>query len=245
MKKSIDYFLNIVQISLAMKPMLAKTYERYHEITGWMMSEKLDGVRAIWDGSKLISRNGNVFHAPESFLATLPAGVVLDGELWMGRGMFQRTVGVVRSHDGDWTGIKYLVFDAPEVPGDFVTRLAFAATVAEIVPHVVCTGTRHLNEHLAELVAQGAEGVMLRNPASSYEHKRSANLLKFKTCSTAEAVVIGHKANSLLVSWSKKVFALAGSLETAIGAKLTFSYQGLTDGGIPRFPIFVAVRNYE
>ena len=33
------------------------------------MSEKLDGVRAFWDGKELISRTGDVFHAPAWFKA--------------------------------------------------------------------------------------------------------------------------------------------------------------------------------
>jgi len=59
-----------------MRPMLSSTYER-QDVTGWIMSEKLDGVRAIWTGEKLISRNGNEFAAPGWFTAGLPAEVML------------------------------------------------------------------------------------------------------------------------------------------------------------------------
>jgi len=69
-----------------MNPMLAKPYEA-QPISGWLMSEKLDGVRALWDGARLVSRNGNEFAAPAWFIAALPAGMALDGELYMGRGL--------------------------------------------------------------------------------------------------------------------------------------------------------------
>ena len=43
--------------------LLLETYKDQN-ISGWLMSEKLDGVRAYWDGEKLISRGGKVFAAP-------------------------------------------------------------------------------------------------------------------------------------------------------------------------------------
>lgn len=40
--------------------------------SGWHMSEKLDGVRAFWNGKSLLSRLGNMFPAPNWFLEALP-----------------------------------------------------------------------------------------------------------------------------------------------------------------------------
>ena len=84
------------------------------DLAGWWMSEKLDGVRAYWDGRTLISRLGNRFHAPDWFLDGLP-DVPLDGELWIGRKAFQRTVGIVRRQDRTelWKEVTFVVFDAP------------------------------------------------------------------------------------------------------------------------------------
>ena len=61
-----------------MKPMLAKQYKD-QDVKGWLISEKLDGVRSVWTGTELLSRNGKKFFAPEWFTRQLPAGVVLDG----------------------------------------------------------------------------------------------------------------------------------------------------------------------
>ena len=62
---------------------------------GWYMSEKYDGYRAMWDGKRFVSRQGNVYNAPEWFTKHLPKDVVLDGELYAGRDNFQQC-GAVR-----------------------------------------------------------------------------------------------------------------------------------------------------
>src|SRR5262245_46625445 len=78
--------------------LLAETWDNESNLVGWWMSEKLDGVRAYWDGKQFISRQGNVYVAPDWFLEGLPP-VPLDGELWVARKAFQRTVGIVRRQD--------------------------------------------------------------------------------------------------------------------------------------------------
>src|SRR5947209_5359167 len=95
--------------------LLAHTWERDVDLTGWWMSEKLDGVRAYWNGARFVSRLGNTFHAPDWFRERLPE-MVLDGELWGGRKKFQRTVSTVRRQDKSeaWREIVYVVFDAPK-----------------------------------------------------------------------------------------------------------------------------------
>jgi DNA ligase-1 len=70
--------------------LLAERWEGDVELQGWWMSEKLDGVRAYWDGRRFISRLGNKYLAPDWFLEGLP-DTPLDGELWIGRKSFQRT----------------------------------------------------------------------------------------------------------------------------------------------------------
>ena len=69
-----------------MKPMLAYRWEPQDHPAGWWMSEKFDGVRAVWDGWKLVSRSGRTFAAPLWFRKTVPKGVALDGELWFSSG---------------------------------------------------------------------------------------------------------------------------------------------------------------
>ncbi len=106
--------------------LLAETWDNETDLTGWWMSEKLDGVRAYWDGKQFLSRQGNRYHAPDWFTAELPKEP-LDGELWLGRKKFQRTVSIARRQDKSdlWKELRFVVFDAPGQGGDFEARLAF------------------------------------------------------------------------------------------------------------------------
>src|SRR5262249_36088719 len=78
--------------------LLAESWDSHLDLAGWWMSEKLDGVRAYWDGTQFLSRQGNRFHAPDWFVAGLPE-TPLDGELWLDRKKFQRAVSIVRRQD--------------------------------------------------------------------------------------------------------------------------------------------------
>jgi DNA ligase-1 len=99
---------------------------------------------------------------------------------------------------------------------------------------------------------------MLREPGSSYVAGRSATLLKVKSFHDADARVIGHqpgngrhqgRLGALLVELANGTRFAVGTGFTdrqreqppVIGATITFRYQELTDGGVPRFPSFVRV----
>lgn len=251
-----------------MKAMLARNYDD-RDATGWWMSEKLDGVRALWDGSRLMSRNGNLFHAPDWFLESLPREIALDGELFTGRGAFQKTLSTVkRRRDSDgWRAIRYMVFDAPEVSGGFESRLracekvVSGSKIISLLPQTKCDGKEHLREFSTSLVNAGAEGVMLRSPGSSYEAGRSDLLLKYKPVDSDEATILGYESGSgknesrmgtLICIWKLKVIRIGAGITDLIraeppkvGSEITFQYCGLTDSGMPRFPVFVSERNYE
>ena len=73
----------------ALTLMLAKVHEQdKQDPTGWLMSEKLDGVRCFWNGRNMYTRNGNLFYPPTWFKDALPKDVALDGELWTKRNDF-------------------------------------------------------------------------------------------------------------------------------------------------------------
>jgi DNA ligase-1 len=248
--------------------LLAEVWDNAQDLTGWWMSEKLDGVRAYWDGKQFVSRQGNLYHTPNWFLAGLP-GYPLDGELWIGRKAFQRTVGIVRRHDKTdlWKEVRFLIFDAPARPGGFEDRLRFLqaevskwkAKAATLLDHAVCTGVEQLRAELKRVEGLGGEGLMLRQPGSQYVAGRSSTLLKVKSFLDAEAVVIGHEAGrgrhagrlGAVVARlpNGKTFNIGTGFSDkeranppAVGATVTFRYQELSDGGVPRFPSFVRVR---
>ena len=184
--------------------LLAHTFEDMDmDPTGWWYSEKLDGVRAYWDGTNFISRQGNIFHAPAWFKAALPKDVVLDGELWMGREMFQQTLSVVKRFD--WGAgardIKYVIFDVPSLTNatfefrkNAVVEHVAKANVSHIQahPHLPVRSREHLFAELAKVEALGGEGLMIRQPKSMYEVGRSHTLLKVKPFKDDEGIVIAH-----------------------------------------------------
>jgi len=196
--------------------LLAHTYEKEKpppNPKGWWVSEKLDGVRAYWNGEDFYSRSGQRFHAPGFFKEGLPADDHLDGELWLAREQFESCVGIVRTTDPkraeEWRKLKFLMFDAPIIGGEvdlgYETRQAYcekvesAAPFASAVPIRKCEGKAHMDTLLKGVLANGGEGLMLRAPRSVYERTRSHSLLKVKVFLDAEARVIGHSADSKLV----------------------------------------------
>lgn len=248
-----------------MAVMLAKTWSG-SDPSGWWMSEKLDGVRALWNGYRLTTRTGSEIHAPESFVASLPVGVSLDGELWAGRGTFQQVSGAYRRIDqAAWKPIRYAVFDAPEASGGFEKRqqllrevLAGSTGPAFVLEQRRCGSRDELTAMLSDIVYGGGEGVMLREPGSAYEPKRSASLLKVKTFEDAEATVIGHEPGTgrnssgvgALVARMQDgtVFRVSSGLTDSlrrkpplVGTVFTFKFQQMTDAGVPRFPSFLRI----
>ncbi len=248
--------------------LLAHVWENDVDLAGWWMSEKLDGVRAYWDGTRLLSRLGNELHVPAWFVEKLPKSP-LDGELWLERKAFQKTVSIVRRLDKSdhWRQIRYLVFDAPALAEPFETRLKFVAeTLAAIksefvLPHAhhECKNVEHLRTELERVESLGGEGLMLRQPGSRYEAGRSATLLKVKTFHDADGVVLSHAAGkgrhkgrvgALVVQMADGTeFSVGTGLSDkqresppAIGSLITFRYQELSTGGVPRFPSFVRLR---
>jgi DNA ligase-1 len=249
--------------------LLAHVWENDVDLAGWWMSEKLDGVRAWWDGTKFISRLGNEFFAPDWFVEGLPE-TPLDGELWLGRKSFQRTVSIVRRQDRSehWKELSYVVFDAPQMDEPFEERISYiedfvrlrTPAFAKAHHHQQCRNLEHLREELTRIEGLGGEGLMLRRPESRYEAGRSPTLLKVKTFHDAEARVIDYvdgkgrhkgRVGSLVVENADGVrFSVGTGLSDAmrsnpppVGSLITYRFQELSDGGVPRFPSFVAVRS--
>lgn len=248
--------------------LLAEKWDGAANLAGWWMSEKLDGVRAYWTGTEFLSRQGNRYHAPDWFTAGLPS-LPLDGELWLGRKLFQRAVSIVRRQDKSdlWKEIRFVIFDAPTHPGEFEGRLRFVEQTVKkgTLPyvqahdHAACKSIDHLRQELARIEALGGEGLMLRQPNSKYAVGRSTTLLKVKTFHDAEARVVAHepgagkhkgRLGALLVELADGTrFSVGTGFSDAqrgapppVGSTITFRYQELSDAGVPRFPSFVGLR---
>ncbi len=250
--------------------LLANIYQPGINLQDYWVSEKLDGVRAYWDGTHLISRQGNIYQAPAWFIAALPQ-IALDGELWIAREKFSQLSGLVRRQspsDADWRDIKYMVFDLPGSDDTFDERLKQleqiigsinAAHIQLIQQHKISSHEALMNK-LDEIVQQGGEGLMLHRGSSKYINGRTDDLLKLKSYLDAEAVVIEHLPGSgkykgmlgsmLVETADKKRFRIGTGFSDeerknppAIGSLVTYKYFGLTNNGIPRFASFVRVRD--
>lgn len=270
------FFLFVTSNCYARAPelFLLGTYKKSQDVTGWVMSEKLDGVRAYWDGQHLISRGGNIFSAPKSFLQNFPP-FALDGELWTKRNDFENIVSIVRQQHPDerWSQIHYRVFEVPNQKGGLYERFsilhAYLESAAdlvsnklipiEIVTQLKVKNTTHLNEFFQQIVNQGGEGVVVRNPVEGFQTGRLRSALKLKVHQDEDCEVTGYKAGrgkyqkmvgSLKCQLkNKKVVNIGSGLSDQqrqyppeIGSIITFKYYGLTGKGVPRFPVFLRER---
>jgi len=248
--------------------MQAKKYAAGVAVAEYFVSEKLDGVRARWDGKQLVSRHGNVFAAPAWFVSSFPRRV-LDGELWLGRGKYQQTVSVVsrqQPHDG-WRALTFMVFDLPNNPQPFFERYAQMKIIGHqfLSPYMKIIAQQRISSHsqlmtlLDDVVSQGGEGLMLHHKDALYRSGRSTHLLKVKKLDDAEAIVVAYRAGKgkysgmvgsikLRMTNGQEFYVGSGLTDAlradppTLGSVITYRHQGFTDKGLPRFPVYLRQR---
>ncbi len=235
----------------------------------YLVSEKYDGARAIWDGKALRFRSGRPVSAPPWFIARLPAQA-LDGELWLARGRFDALSAIVRRAepvDDEWRRVKYMIFELPNASGIFADR---AQRIREITaqakwPQLVAVDQFRvadratLKRKLDAVVRGGGEGLMLHLADALYVTGRSDVLIKLKPLQDTEAVVIEHvpgkgKYQGMMGALrvrspdGKQFMIGTGFTDEArknpppVGATVTYTYRGLTKTGLPRFASYLRVR---
>jgi DNA ligase-1 len=252
----------------ALDIMLAEVYKQNSDINGWLMSEKLDGVRGYWDGKQLLSKTGHPFHPPLSFTRNFPP-FALEGELWGGRNTFEKTSSIVRtkqSHNG-WLHLKFGIFDVPEGGTGFRKRLQRAkdwfaehpSKYAFIIEQKIVHNRDTLKTELERVEALGGEGLIVRKADGLYRAGRSPEILKVKSYYDMEAVVLeqipgkgqnSDRLGSLLVRINNGTeFKIGSGFSDAqrqnpppVGAIITFKYYGFYQSGCPKFPSFLRVR---
>jgi DNA ligase-1 len=250
--------------------MLANVYRDEIPLVEYRVSEKLDGMRGYWDGHRLLTRGGEIVHAPPWFTAGWP-DTPLDGELWIARGQFAQTVSIVRRltpDDAAWRKLRFMAFDLPAHPGTFDERDTALQEVVERTGQPWLrrveqsrVATRHeLQTMLKRVIQQGGEGLMLHRGASLYRAERNDDLLKLKPYLDAEARVAAH------LPGKGKYAGMLGALEVEspdglrfrlgagftdaerhdpppLGSWVTYRYNGVNEKtGIPRFARFLRVR---
>jgi DNA ligase-1 len=262
------------------KPRLAHAnrYTSTVDITQYLVSEKLDGVRGYWDGHKLYTRQGNRINTPHWFTKNWPIRK-LDGELWINRNRFEEVSAIVRRkhpQDQEWRTIRFMLFDLH--PTGTEPNTTFEQRVTElqgmvkqvnnphlaIIPQHQLHNPKELHTKLDQLINRGAEGLMLHRRNAPYRAGRSDAILKLKPQWDAEAKVVGHipgkgkykgKLGALLVEATSEQplqgtrFRVGTGFSDAeranpppVGSIITYRFQGYTKHGLPRFPVFLRVR---
>ena len=219
-----------------------------------LSSEKLDGVRCLYEDGKLWTRTGKRINCPDWFVEGFGAEP-LDGELWAGRGQFEHVSACARKkapQAQDWRAVRFMAFDMPEQCGSFDNRLNRLGEIAAEGPSYLrmldqfkVVDDDDLHAHLDRIVKDGGEGIMIRNRLTDYEGGRSDNLLKLKPLEDEEGVVIAHtgKRSVRIKNKAGNEFTIgsgfsAGDLLPKVGAVVSYTFTGRTRTGCPRHASF-------
>jgi len=223
-----------IQLATVYKSSLKKQIK----IDEYYISEKLDGIRGFWNGKKLLTRAGNLIHTPVWFTKDWPNSY-LDGELWSGRGEFEKISSCVRKRKPQnlpkkscWQKIRFMIFDLPKHSGTFSQRIENMKNIIEttnspyllIIEQKKTSSVSSLHQQLSNIVNMGGEGLMLHHQAAHYKTGRSNNLMKLKQYNDAEAIVIAH------IKGKGKYKNKLGSLKVKMPSGLTFKIgSGFSD----------------
>ncbi len=246
--------------------LLAREWPTGADPAGHLVSEKLDGVRALWDGRQLRFRSGRLIAAPAWFTARLPQQP-LDGELWLGCGQFEALSGLVRRQQPDdaaWRAVQYQVFELPAAAGVFADRATALQALCrrtgvaalQAPPQTPVTSANALQQRLDAVLAAGGEGLVLHRADAPQATGRTGWLFKHKPLHDAEALVLAHlpgqgrlagQLGALQVRTDNAVGLAIGTgfsdadraQPPAIGSRITFTHRGFTAGGVPRFASYL------
>jgi DNA ligase 1 len=268
------FFCLISFLSFANAPQiqLASIYRDNVDVSEFLVSEKLDGVRGYFDGEKLISRQGHLINAPQWFVEKFPK-TSLDGELWINRGSFEKVSQIIRCKTCDdkaWLDVRFMIFDLPKSSEVFLKRYEAMQKLTadanskylQVINQLEIADHESLQKLLKSTVKKGGEGLMLHRKNSFYKSERNDDLLKLKTFEDDEAQVIAHiagkgknanKLGALLVENSQKIrFKIGNGFSDhqrknppKIGSTITYKFYGKTKNGVPRFASFWRERNEQ
>lgn len=251
--------------------MLEQEEELVQQLKSYLASEKLDGIRAVWTGETLVTRQGNPIFAPPWFVEHLPKDTWLEGELWIERQQFQLLSSIVRDrhpNEKEWQRVKFMVFDSPSIKAPFQDRVLTLKThiqtinqpYIQLLPQHDIASITELEQLLETIRSQGGEGVMLHRKDNLYHPGRNQNLIKVKPYQDDEAVVIGYvpgkgKYHGLMgavwvITSDNRKFKIGSGFSDhdrqyppPIGATVQYRFNGYTASGLPRFARFLRVRN--
>lgn len=212
------------------------------------------------------SRGGKVYPVPEHLVEDLKdihskGFDILDGEAYIHGVKLQKIQSCVKKTNELTPEVTYQVFDIPsdkiwtkrlEDLGE-LGKLLWETQYVDVVIQEVCTKSQ-LDSMLKKYLDLDYEGVMMRNPKGLYafQNKRSNDLLKYKLFKDSEALVVDCRVDKnqegvLLCKWNDVTVELKmkGDHEyrsyenqvKLIGSWINFTYQDLTEDGVPTFAV--------
>ena len=244
-------------------PMLANKWEDRQKYISepFYVQPKIDGVRLLVSNKGCFSRTGKPVQGVEHLAKDLKDGEYLDGECYVPNKTFEEITSMFKMNPKD---LEFHVFDYFDLNRP---NLTFEERKERIsIDTFLVKSKDGIQKYHDMFVRQGHEGVMIRDASSIYEiGKRSNYLLKHKEFQTEEYEIVDTKEGTGrekgTAIWICKVgdqhFSVRpeGTLEVRrkfleekdryIGKQLTVRFQNLTAIGVPRFPVGVAIRDYE
>jgi DNA ligase-1 len=255
-------------------PMLAQKYDPTKMSFPCSVQPKLDGIRAIYHGGALWSRHGKLF-PEVNFIAEQLSDVkaILDGELYCHELSFQEIISAVKKRNQNTSKLQYVVYDIvddecfPERMRKIQTLLTTKKPNVSILETYRCETKNDVSSYMNKFLQDKYEGMMFRSDTGGYIKKyRSKSLQKYKEFLDSEFTICdfteGEGSEKGLVLFVCKVSngtkftvrpvgsrdhrrALFMNGKSYLGKNLIVRYQELTDSGIPRFPVGIAIRDYE
>jgi DNA ligase-1 len=271
-------------------PMLAKDYSDYADKIMFPVysQEKIDGLRCIVTRYGAYSRQWKPFatlqhirDVVQPLFDKYPELLAFDGELYSHelKESFEKIVSIVKQPKASAEDIercknqiKYHVYDIVTKDNqNFKQRLAdYNLLVREANSAYICAVTTlcaHTQEELdkfyQQYMADGYEGQMIRTWNSSYQHKRTKDLLKRKDFHENEFEIVGYKEgkgsregciilrlampdgtefDSVPVGGVEYQQRLWNRRLDILGMQATVKYQNLSSDGVPRFNNTVKIR---
>lgn len=223
----------------------------------------------------LISRGGKEYDVPKlkAWGVRHKWMLPLDGEIYVHKELtFQQICSAVKCKTELTDKLRFVVYDRPRLGDNDKRWMGLMCDFEHVVSNEaylsnwkVCYSFDEINAYHDECVKQGYEGAIIRNLKGKYIEGRSGDLMKLKKMDTDEYVIIdvieasGKDAGTALFRFRCNGIECAarpvGDMElrrkylqdkwSIIGKMCTIRHQGFTDAGIPRFPVALAIRDYE
>lgn len=202
-------------------------------IESYAISEKFDGVRGIWDGKEMFSKNGKKLAIPPCFaeklaILELKDGEFVEGELWADYGKFAEVSSLARRKNptcAEFESVKYLIFNAQlNESSDFLANLSKIQSILEshktpqirtITQHKF-SSSKELQDFFDAVVAKGGEGVILRDSHTAFKLKAQ------------------HDAECKIIDYTRGKGRLSGKVGAIVCESLADKNAGIKNGIIFR-----------